>query len=390
MARLDRYLLALAALGWLIAVAALVPLGYGLDNDSYRMLATWQTMVHEDRYVASRYTGYIVSEFAFGFGAWLGGAWLANLTAAACATAAMPITWLLARKLGVARPELVVALVLATPWIMIASARPIDHMITYLFLVSGMVAVLYGRVLPGVLLLAIAAGSRMQVLLYGMVFLWMVARSRPETGLRRWEALPALLLITGLFYLPVWISHGLSLDWLTAAWIDEQGLAGLAARMALKWPRLFGLVPCAVAAILAMTAWRKVSLRESVREDFALRLSFTMCLLGLLIYFRLPTDISFSIYMVPFVAVLLERSGAVLALRALVLGSLMTALVDLEPLTITAQRGDACGHLVLAARIDPHLAKGPVLTEWSEHPRGDACYRAQLPIPYVRANDPLP
>lgn len=108
--RLDRVLLGASLVAAVSFVAWRTGRGYGLDNDTYAMLATWQEMVHHGRYVASRYTGYIVAEFAIGAAAAWGGAVAANLAMALCAAVGLAASWSMARSLGASRPALVLAL----------------------------------------------------------------------------------------------------------------------------------------------------------------------------------------------------------------------------------------------------------------------------------------
>lgn len=275
---------------------------------------------------------------------------------------------------------------------MIAASTSIDYMVGYAALYGGMALALAGWPILGLVLLAYAGGARLMLFAYAVVFLLMVARKRPDAGLRVIESVPALFALTGVFYLPVWIAHGLRLEWLDAAWIDQQGLAGLTARFALKVPRLFGLVPTIVAAAVALSCWlrRRTELGRP-SGDLLLPLSWAMVLLTAAIYLRLPTDTSYLVYGLPFLALALTESGAAAAVRVLVVGSFVTALVDIDPVVVDAASGDACGgHVAQQAHLAPHVVAGPVLVEIRDHARGDRCYRGDLLIPYRAANDPLP
>ena len=386
----DRLWLIVAAVAWLAAVVAILPLGYGRDSDTYYMLRTWQYFVHAGKYVPSREPGFPFAEFSIGFAASLAGAWLSNLVMAVCAIASAVLAYLLALKLEVARPKLVAALFLANPWIMVQSATSMDYMLGFVCLLGGMVAVLHGRLLPGVVLLAVAVGTRMPMLFYAGAFLWLTSRSRLVPDLRFGEAFVALFFISGLFYLPVWIASSLRFDWLTASWIDDQGLAGRLARLAIKPPRLFGLLPSLAALGVLAMLWRRGVLGLPWRASFATRLSLAMVVITLAIYARLPTDISYMIFLIPFLGMLLIEMGAVPVLQVLAVGGLVTAVVDIDPIEILSRDGDECGWLVRSARLSPHFIAGPVLAEVQEYDRGEACYRKLLLVDYASANSPLP
>ncbi len=386
----DRLWLIVAALAWLAAVATILPLGYGRDNDTFEMLRTWQQMVHEGVYVPSRKPGFPFAEFAIGFAASLGGAWLSNLLIAFFGAASAILAYRLALMLEVARPKLVAALFLANPWIMIQSSTSMDYMIAFACLLGGMVATLHGRLVSGVLLLAVSVGTRLPMLFYAGVFLWMAARSKRVPELRFAEAFAALFFISGLFYLPVWIASSLRFDWITASWIDDQGLAGRLARLIVKPTRLFGLLPSiAVAGLLALLCWRgRLSLPW--RTSFAMRLSLAMCAVTVAIYARLPTDISYMIFMIPFLGVALVEAGAVPVLRLLIAGGLITAVVDIDPVKVAFRDDDYCRGLALPARVSPHFIKGPVLAEITDREYVEPCFKPILRIPYVESNKPLP
>ena len=52
--------------------------GYGNDDDTYRMLNTWKTLISEGRYVPSRFQGYLIPELTIGLASEIGGFYLAN------------------------------------------------------------------------------------------------------------------------------------------------------------------------------------------------------------------------------------------------------------------------------------------------------------------------
>ena len=354
------------------------------------MLHTWQRMAHDGIYMPSRNPSFPFAEFAIGSTAAIGGAWLSNLLIATCAATTAVLAYILALKLEVARPALVTALFLASPVIMVQSATSIDYMIAFSCLLGGMVLILHGRVLPGVILLAVSVGTRMPMLFYAGFFLWLMARQRTVEGLRFVEAFAVLFFVSGLFYLPAWIHNSLGFGWITASWIEDQGMLAWLARLAVKPTRIFGLIPSIAAVGLLAVLWWRGRLALPWRSSFATRLSLVMCLITVAIYMRLPTDVAYMIFAIPFLGILLVECNAVPVLDLLVAGGLLTAVVEVEPLVILSKDGDECGWLVRSARISPHFVAGPVLAEIQGHDLGERCGRQWLLIDYEDANRPLP
>ncbi|WP_165323799.1 hypothetical protein [Rhizorhabdus phycosphaerae] len=382
----------LAALATLVIFAAFViyriPLGYSHDGDAYGMLGAWQRMHAEGRYVPSRPPGYIVAEFLIGFAASIGGAWLSNTLIAILSIFSLYLTFVLARDLGLDKPLLLPALMAASPYVMIASSSSMDYMISYVFLIGGMVVCLRGGLLWGILFLAIAGGARLTNWTLASAFLiWLSFQRRDE---KWWRLVAILTFITGLFYVPIWISSHLTMNWLRAGLPDDQGLIGLVARFFYKIVQPFGFIGTGFASILISMKGRNLWAR---RNDPVFLLGFTLTGINLIIFARAPIEIYYLIYAIPFLGLMLLRAEAFSAVLVLIFGGLIASFVHLDLISIRYEDTGICGPLLAnGARFAPSVREGVLIAEIQDSIRWDQCnnVRPGLMEPYGSHNAPLP
>lgn len=392
---------AIAALGRAERIAALatlvvfvvfvvyrIPLGYSHDGDAYTILGAWQRMHAEGRYVPSRPPGYIVAEFIIGLAASIGGAWLSNTLIAILSIFSLYLTFMLGRDLRIDKPLLLPALMASSPYVMIASSSSMDYMISYVFLIGGMFLCLRGCLLWGVLFLAIAGGARLTNWTLASAFLiWLSFQRQDE---KWWSLVAILTFITGLFYVPIWISSHLTMNWLRAGLPDDQGLVGLVARFFYKSVQPFGLIGTGTASILVFIKRRNLGV---LRKDPVFLLGFILTGVNLLIFARAPIEIYYLIYAIPFLGLMLLRSEAYSAVLALMVGGLIASFVHIDLLSIRHQDTGLCGPILAnGAHFAPSVGPGVLVAEIRDSPRWDQCnnLRPGLLEPYRSHNAPLP
>ncbi|NJR52457.1 MAG: hypothetical protein HC780_25670 [Leptolyngbyaceae cyanobacterium CSU_1_3] len=91
-------------LGFLfVAYSLFARYGYGNDDDTYRMLNTWNILITQGQYVSSRFQGYLIPEMAIGLASNLGGFLLANLTSVLLSIASLAIFYKMLSKVTTPR-----------------------------------------------------------------------------------------------------------------------------------------------------------------------------------------------------------------------------------------------------------------------------------------------
>ena len=361
-------------------------LGYGYDDDTYRMLNTWQEMVGRGVYHASRFQGNIVAEFLIGGAAWIGGSVLSNLSVLACSVGGLFFTWKIATLLNVEKPLLVLCLAATNAYFLIGSSTSIDYMVGYAFFVAGLYFFLRGMWLQACVLFAIASGARLSYV--GAAFVvavaWQLAnrRYRREDFLWTAQFCAFVFFVSGIFYLPVWIAHGLRFDWLTAATPDYQGIFGLIARFGYKTVYLFGPVGTVLAAgYLAVRVYRSGLTASDATDDRhkAIVLSLSIILFHLAFFARIPVEISYLIPIIPFLGILLCAMGHRAVVWVLIAGNLFANCVDIQLLKFSYWMAGPCGpaHAV-GARFMPHIEAGLLLDQLENFSDQDKCNRDEL------------
>lgn len=365
-----------------------LPLGYSHDRDAYLMLGAWQRMLAEGHYVPSRFPGYVVAEFVLGFAASIGGALASNMVVALLSLGSLWATYAIGRELRVEKPLLLPALMAACPYVAIAASSSMDYMIGYALLASGIWLCLRGEMLWGTLVLAAASGARLTNWALAAAFLiWL---GRRHAGERRYGAVGALTLVTGLFYLPVWISTHLGFGWLSAALPDDQGLFGLAARFVYKIVQPFGLVGTLAAGVLLAVQRERLNM---VWRDPVFRLGLLLVSVTLLIFARAPIEISYLIFAIPFLGLILLRARLSGVVVVLIAGGLFASILHVDLIAVRHRDTGPCGPIMAeGARFEPGVSAGVLVAEIADAARWDGCFnrRPLLVAPYETANSPLP
>lgn len=365
-----------------------LPLGYSHDRDAYLMLGAWQRMLAEGHYVPSRFPGYIVAEFVLGIAASIGGALASNAIVALLSIGSLWATYAIGRELQVEKPRLLPALMAACPYVAIAASSSMDYMIAYALLSWGMLLCLRGSMLWGIIVLAGAGGARLTNWALAAVFLIWLGRRREG---KHWQGqVAALTLVTGLFYLPVWISTHLGFGWLRAALPDDQGVVGLAARFAYKIVQPFGMVGTLAAGVLVLAQRSRL---RTIWHDPVFRLGLLLVGVTLFIFARAPIEISYLIFAIPFLGLMLLRARLSGVVVVLVAGGLFASILHVDLIAVRHRDTGPCGPVMAeGARFDPGVGAGVLVAEIADAPRWDGCFnlRPLLVAPYETANSPLP
>lgn len=390
-------LYALVWIGWSVAH------GYGFDDDAYSTVRVWQQLLAEHVYVPSRFQGSLLAELPLGSAAWLLGSAGSNLVVALCTAAGLFAFWRTLALYGIGARGLAIAAVLANGYVLIAAGTSMDYMVAFGVFALGLWALAAGEDVLGVVLLGASAGARIfYVSLAEVTILFVLLERRRAgapgaTGLAHLAACMACaFFVAGLFYLTIWLQHGLGLSWLSAARPTDQGAAGLLARWAYKSVMFVGPPGLALAAAGWAVADRRAATplgrgaRAGRAGAFALY-ALVVVALHLLLFAWIPIDASYLIPALPFAAAVLAALGWRGALAGLALGELVSTLVVVDPLSVSHPARDVCmrSHASGVA-LRPHLAPGLLVEDARHRALATRCGEQVLLIRPVTPTAPLP
>ena len=231
----------------LISLGAAVYLvlgGYGAQNDTYRLLATWQNVILNGDYIPSRQPGHFIPELVIGFSAAVAGSIGSNLVSLLLSILSLTLLYLLVKdKLGVLPTMVVITFIATNPyWILISSSSR-DEIYAAFFLLLGIY--LFRKQWWGVacLSLAMATSSRIE---YGPLCLFTAVWFGFDTNRVNYITILnnaiCYLAFTGLLFLPAFVSHHFTMNFLTGAMSPYGDFFGFFARFSHKIMRLFGLL----------------------------------------------------------------------------------------------------------------------------------------------------
>ena len=290
-----------------VALTLALGSGYGGNPDTYGMLATFLSALHDGQYHPSRYTGYPAAELIVGFVAWLGGSALAN----ASSFIMFFMSSLLFPYCFIARPSalqrfLFAALTLSSPVLLFDSIVAIDYPYALFFWVAGTACLnCFSNASWAIIPLALSVGCRPNFLVFAIISVLLVGHCSGAGGVfwgkvkSRIPVLLAVLFASSLFYLPVWISDSFGFAWVSAALPDAQGKIGMIIRFIYKIPLAFGFVQFAIICAYAFFSFPP-GFRLSARSPFYHRLNemlreglFPLLLIviaNLIIFWQIPTN----------------------------------------------------------------------------------------------------
>jgi len=336
----------LVAAGGVLAVALvpLVLLGPGTDLDTGAVIRSGRRLVDTGNYVPSRAPGAPVHEALVGLLDRIGGTVATNLGSLVMAGACLVAIVALLRRSGVGRVGLVVAVVAANPWFLLAASSTVDFLWALAFLLASAVLVRDRRPVGAGACAALAVGCRASTVV--LVAALVLAEALDQRGGRRRAALLALVAAGGaaVLYVPSFLASDASLAF---AQNDVPASTALVqvGRFAVKDLYFFGpfaavvLLLCAPAALRALSRWR---------TDWLVRFAATGLVASQLVFLRFPWKVG---HLLPSLVCLALLLGVALRDRP----GLLVALVVAQALYVGA-------NVVLVRPDNPNAATGGRLT----------------------------
>ena len=326
---------------WLLAgvAAAYLPglwLGFGADDDAYRLVRAGRHLVGTGVYEMSRTPGYPVVEAATGVLDALGGSLATNAGTLAMALVAVASLLGIARRLGVPHARALAAAFALQPLMWANASVTMDHVWALGFVLAGWRALLGGRGAWAGVLLGLAVGSRLTAALAVAAVLGHALATGDRRAALQAGAVAGVV-AAACVALPAW-EAGWTLAFLQPAWLDDPAVWTPAMRLG-RWGYksvyVWGLF--AAAGLLA-TAALAVAERARLRPQAALLgLVAAVVVLYHALYLRYPLDRTYLLPTVPFV---LLGAGVVLAERPRVLAALLGVVVLYNAVSLDLARPD--------------------------------------------------
>ncbi len=235
-----------SALGLLFVSYGIFALGgYGNDDDTYRMLSTWNTLISEGRYVSSRFQGYLIPEMAIGLASQIGGFFLANLVSVVLSIATLFIFYQLLCRITTNRVAVLSVLAIGVnPFWVIASATSIDYIYAAFFFILGIFLLVDQKFKWAALIFAAAVSSRitygpMAAIAYFLYFFYVQKDLKTRSLLV--QSFILFLVASAALYLPVFFASGMTLSFLGIGPDASGGFVGIIARFVYKNIYFWGL-----------------------------------------------------------------------------------------------------------------------------------------------------
>lgn len=277
--------------------------GYGNDDDTYRMLNTWKTLITEGRYVPSRFQGNLIPELTIGLASEIGGFYLANLISILLSVSSLFVFYaLLSRVTTSLIAALSVLAVASNPYWIIASTTSMDYVYGAFFFILGLFTLIKQKPRWAGLLFAAAVSSRIT---YGpmaaIAFLLYVPYVRDKLKLRNLliQGVLIFLVATGVFYLPVFYASGMSLSFLGIGPDAPGGFIGIIARFIYKNIYFWGFPAFVLVSIFFLqdkSIYQKIATNpfQKVRVEKLLFHGAFWCLVyNEIMFFKLPHEYAY-------------------------------------------------------------------------------------------------
>jgi hypothetical protein len=341
--------------------------GYGADQDTFLMLATWDVLRDEGTYLPSRYQGYPLAELSIGASSEIGGHWLAGAVSVALGVASLLLTYDLARRRLQTRLDAIIltSVLAATPVFVIAATTSADYIygLTAFLAAWSLLERRDSPVLVGFLLgLATAARISYAPLGLALVLLHPEMRARGHQA----RATAALAITTVVAYLPTLLGAEEISAVFTADRPTGQGIAGLLGRSALKSVDVLGVAGSVVAALIVVAIWQRRAHATDTSTTNHERWLLAMLAIVVGLWIWLPVEPSYLLPGVVIALVWTSSTGLVAALRPLLL--LLVAVVvaygwwspELVTVSYESRYGlESCAVTEASgATLSPHLDPG--------------------------------
>ncbi|MBN2547249.1 MAG: hypothetical protein JXB50_15710 [Spirochaetes bacterium] len=278
-------------------------LGYGSDNDSYRVVNTSQKLISYYKYEPSRYPGYFVHELFSAFLINFGGSFLSNLGTLFLSLISIFSFYKIAEYYNLKNIFILSLILIIHPIYWVNSTCTIDYIWALGFLLSGYLLLLKNRTFFSILLLSLSVGCRLSSALVILSIFFVRIMIQRNNIKKEVVILFFTGIISSLFYLPPFIYAGYSLKFLTYQ-IGNWSLIEYFVRFIYKNIYFFGFLSTFFILFLVLRYFKKFN--EAVKENKFLVFTIILIIFSIeLLFLKIPLENEYLLPALPFFILLL-------------------------------------------------------------------------------------
>jgi hypothetical protein len=358
-------------------------LGYGIDDDTFAVLATGRSLLTQSTYVPSRHPGYLVHELFTMILSYLGGSVLSN-------AGTMVMTILLLRSFysicdffELANKPLLTLVLLLHPLVLINASETIDYLWALGFLLSGFLLALRRRFLFAGIILGLAIGSRLSsfiavIAIFGYL-LWNEYPAKPSSkkNLLLWSFILTVV-ISGLSYLPSFVYAKYTLSFLTPHMADGEAwsLRSKIGKFVYKNVYFWGLPGFLVFCYCIFRMFNKQAFAFILQRKHLAVLCLSVIVGYEALFLIFPIQNEYLLPILPFILILI---GIALQRRRLLIGVLLLLVTSFNFINVNVARPNVrrgATSASLGLWIEPGLLLKEVLVrELYKHCSDGACWK---------------
>jgi hypothetical protein len=327
--------------------------GYGSDEDTLALIGAYESMMGGQKLMASRFTPYPVAEIGIGFLSYQFGSWASNLSTFIFSVLSYLFFFkTFEEKIKFKSIIFFIILCLSNPTLFFDNLEPIDYSWALLPFSIGLYFLKKNRFELAIVFFGISIGARINFVLFVLIASILFSYNPNLSAKKKLILFVTSFFIGGLFYLPIWFSNGLSLDWLTAVTPNDQGYFGLLARFIYKVILSLTLISLIFILVNFFTK-KKIVLFGNLTLIFGLIVS------NLTLFFFIPAEIS---YLQPFIIslyYLLYKNFSKKIIYGIIILNLFSWIGEIDFLKIKYKSPDKCNNVqAISAEFDLSLNHG--------------------------------
>ncbi|WP_440652119.1 hypothetical protein [Candidatus Pelagibacter sp. HIMB1542] len=358
--------------------------GYGSDEDTIPMIGVYSNFLNGN-FMTSRFTGNPVAEFGIGFLALNFGSFVVNLVTFFLFLSALIVIVYLYFNKDFQTGLVFIVLALSNPYLFFENLEPIDYAWALFFFTLGLHFRNLKKLDLSLIFFAISIGTRINFVpfVFAAIFLF---NNDSKFTFKKLTHFIGIIFVSGLFYLPVWIQHGLGLDWLTAGRPDSDLLSYLS-RFTYKTILSVGIMQVLFVLYVFINLDKK---NFKIIKNY--KFEIALILFNLLIFLWIPAEISYLQPGLVFFYLIISKLFPKKYIYTLILLNLITWFININVLKIHYLNKSWCSPTVATnAEIDLKIKKGYIF-DFLENRSKIECFIENFSDEYkekVRSGSPL-
>ena len=236
--------------------------GYIISHDTYAMINTFEKIINQKIYIPSRVPGYFVPEIGVGFLSYYGGSFVLNITSFILLLIGL-IFFFMSLEEKKEKIYLFICLSLSNYIVFKDTIQAEDFSWSFFFFSLGLYFFKKKIFELSVIFFGLCIGSRLNFSIFIVLLIAFFSLTEKIEIKKRFFILISSLFFGSLFYLPIWISNGLNLVWVTgytegSNLSDVINIKNWLGRFFYKILNAFGIAQCIVLFFLLYLKKKKI------------------------------------------------------------------------------------------------------------------------------------